>query len=260
MKYLGGKQRLGKHIAPILKTIIKNNQNYKYYLEPFCGGLGVLRNLTDIKIPIYASDYHPDLIALFQAVRDYQIDLPDFITEKDYLYYKIKVKSPNAMKAFAGFGSSFGGRYFAAFAQKYLNGKKENFCLEAKRSLLRLQPTIKNVHFSCKDYRDLTPENAIIYCDPPYQFTKFPIKYRREVKKYDKFDNSEFWTIMREWSHKNIVIISETDAPSDFISFWEREKTRSICQSQKTRYKNTSIPKKVSEKLFIHKRHLSKMK
>jgi DNA adenine methylase len=259
MKYLGGKQRLGKHIAPTLKTIINNNPKYKYYLEPFCGGLGVLRNLTDINIPIYASDYHPDLIALFQTVKDYQIDLPDFISEKQYLYYKEKVKSPNAMKGFAGFGSSFGGRYFAAFAQKYLNGKKENFCLEAKRSLLRLQPTLANVQFSCQDYRDLKPQKAIIYCDPPYQFTKFPIKYRREVKKYDKFDNQEFWKVMRHWSQKNIVIISETDAPSDFISFWERDKTRSICQSKKTRYKNTNEAKKVSEKLFIHQSNLSKI-
>ena len=61
---------------------------------------------------------------------------------------------------------------------------------------------------------------------------------------------------MREWSKNNIVIISETDAPSDFVSFWEREKTRSICQSQKTRYKNTSQPKKVSERLFIHQSNL----
>ena len=51
-----------------------------------------------------------------------------------------------------------------------------------------------------------------------------------------------FGLIMREWSKNNIVIISETDAPSDFISFWDKEKTRSICQSQKTRYKNTSQP------------------
>jgi DNA adenine methylase len=257
MKYLGGKQRLGRHIAPILKTIVKKNPKYKSYIEPFCGALGVLRNMTDIKIPIYASDYHPDLIALFQSIQQNNIQLPDFITEDEYLHYKHNIKSPNAMKGFAGFGSSFGGRFFAAFAQKYLNGKKENFCLEAKRSLLRLQPTIQSVHFSCIDYRDIKPKKAIIYCDPPYQYTKFPIKYRREVKKYDTFDNNEFWSYMREWSKNNIVIVSETDAPSDFVSFWDKEKTRSICQSQKTRYKNTSQPKKVSERLFIHKNNVS---
>ena len=45
MKYLGGKQRLGKHIAPILKDIWATYESLFYtcleaYLEPFCGSLG----------------------------------------------------------------------------------------------------------------------------------------------------------------------------------------------------------------------------
>ena len=253
MKYLGGKQRLGKHIAPILKQLIENNPKYNFYFEPFCGALGVLRNMTDINIPIYASDYHPDLIALFLAVQNNSIELPNDITEKEYLYYKHDISSPNAMKGFIGFGSSFGGRYFAAYAQKYLNGKKENFCKEAKNSLLRLQPLIENINFKCDNYTNLKPNNAFIYCDPPYQFTKFPIKYRRDVKYYDKFDNIEFWELMRKWSKNNLVIISETNAPNDFISIWEKTKTRSICQSKKTRYKNTNKTDLIKEKLFVYK-------
>ena len=252
MKYLGGKQRLGKYIAPILKDILNKNQDLTYYLEPFCGALGVLRNMTNLDIPIQANDYHPDLIALFIAVRDNKIELPNHISEETYLYYKHQVESPNAMKGFIGFGTSFGGRFFAGFAQKYLNGKKEDFCLEAKRSLTRLAPLIQHVNFTCLDYTKLKPNKALIYCDPPYQFTKFPIKYRRDVKYYDKFDNLEFWDIMRVWSKNNIVIISETDAPSDFTCLWKKEKTRSICQSKKTRYKNVSETPIVWEKLFIH--------
>ena len=38
MKYLGGKQRLGKHIAPILKELWEINTNqFQSYIEPFCG-------------------------------------------------------------------------------------------------------------------------------------------------------------------------------------------------------------------------------
>lgn len=252
MKYLGGKQRLGKHIAPVLKQIINKNTDIQYYLEPFCGGLGILRNMTDIELPIYASDYHPDLIELFISVRDKTITLPENISEKTYLYYKNEIKSPNAMKGFIGFGSSFGGRFFAGFAQKYLNGKKENFCLEAKHSLTKLAPLLSEVKFSCRNYLSYQPYQALIYCDPPYQYTKFPIKYRRDVKHYDKFDNFLFWDTMRKWSIDNIVIISETEAPPDFISIWEKKKTRSICQSKKTRYKNTKSTPIVWEKLFTH--------
>jgi len=163
------------------------------------------------------------------------------------------------MKGFIGFGISFGGRYFAGFAHKYLNGKKENFCLEAKHSLSRLQPLIKKVTFKCKDYTTYTPINAIIYCDPPYQFTKFPIKYRREVKRYDVFDNELFWEITRKWSRTNLVIISETHAPPDFVAIWEKEKQRSISQSKKTRYKNTTENNIVKEKLFVHNTLLAKI-
>ena len=49
MKYLGGKQRLGKHIAVFLKEIWNqcslNNIYFQKYLEPFCGSLGVLKEI-----------------------------------------------------------------------------------------------------------------------------------------------------------------------------------------------------------------------
>lgn len=255
MKYLGGKQRLGKHIAPILKLIIKELSSlYQIdkYIEPFCGGLGVLKNMTDIQLPIYASDYHPDLIAMWTALQQNQLILPSEISETDYLYYKTQVPSPNPMKGFIGFGSSFGGRFFAAYAQKYVHNRKENFCLEAKHSLEKVKPLISNIQFQCIDYQQLQPKNAFIYCDPPYQYTKFPIKYRRDIKKYDVFDNQLFWDIMRKWSQHNIVIISETHAPPDFIEIWKKTKLRSICQSKITRYKNTNHNPQISEKLFVY--------
>ena len=43
--------------------------------------------------------------------------------------------------------------------------------------------------FTNKEYQELTPKNMFVYCDPPYAFSKYPIKYRRATKKYDVFDN-----------------------------------------------------------------------
>jgi DNA adenine methylase len=260
MKYLGGKQRLGKHLAPVLKQLLikyKTKCGHKIveYLEPFCGSLGVLKNMTDLDIPIRANDYHPDLIQMWKEVQKNTFIYPESITEEEYLEAK-KMQSPNAYKAFVGFGMSFGGRFFGAYSQKYLNGKKEDFCKEMVNSLKKTTPLIKNVEFTNEDYLQLKPTNAFIYCDPPYSQTKYPIKYRRDTKKYDVFDNDLFWEKVREWSKKNFVVVSETTAPSDFTEIWNQTRYRSAAQSIKTRFSEKSDVASNThdvEKLFIHK-------
>jgi site-specific DNA-adenine methylase len=95
-----------------------------------------------------------------------------------------------------------------------------------------------------------------IYCDPPYAYTKFPIKYRRDVKHYDVFNNEHFWDVMREWSKNNFVVISEITAPDDFIEIWHQDRYRSAAQSTKTRFSDkskTASNTHDTEKLFIHK-------
>lgn len=246
MKYLGGKQRLGKHISPVIKSYYDEQDGY---LEPFCGSLGVLKNMTDLPTKIYANDYHPDLIKMWKEVQSKKFVYPLSISEQQYNEAKL-LKSPNAMKSFVGFGMSFGGRFFGAYSQKYLGDKKEDFCKEMTNSLKKMEPLIKNVKFTNKDYRQLEPTNLLIYCDPPYKETKYPIKYRTDIKYYDKFDNDEFWDIMRLWSINNTVIISETSAPSDFVEIWNMEMHRSAAQSKKTRNKGESEKYKV-EKLYI---------
>ena len=199
----------------------------------------------------YASDTHPDLIQLWKSVQDNTLVPPTTVSEKEYNQAKL-LKSPNALKAFIGFGLSFGGRFFAAYAPKYTNGKKENYCQAACNSVRRKREKIKNVDFKCCSYTNLKPSKLLIYCDPPYQQTNHPIKYRIGTKKYDDFDNEEFWKIMRKWSKTNIVIISETTAPDDFIEVWNKESHRSAANSLKTRYKAKNTKKFKTEKLFIH--------
>jgi len=92
MKYLGGKKRLGKHIAPILKDIWAIYESFfstslEAYLEPFCGSLGVLKNMTDIKgsgVSILANDYHPDLIQMWNEVKAGTFVCPESVSEEEY--------------------------------------------------------------------------------------------------------------------------------------------------------------------------------
>ena len=295
MKYLGGKQRLGKVIGPILRDIWMTGQSaalshtllphgFNSYVEPFCGSLGVLRIVVDTfptSATILASDYHPDLIQMWREVQAGTFEYPAetvCATEEDYLRIKA-TKLPNgdpiALKAFIGFGLGFGGRYFASFAPKYANGKKEDFLGEMTHSVKAVQSILhkglSTVTFQCLDYRNTvaaaaatttTTNSYLIYCDPPYRSTKFPIKYRRDVKHYDDFDSDEFWERMREWSTRHTVLISEMSAPEDFVEVWSMQRYRSACQSVKTRFKcsdDATTPKTEeykNEKLFVHKSRL----
>ena len=317
MKYLGGKQRLGKVIGPILHDIwttgqsaalscelINSAQSFGAYIEPFCGSLGVLRVVADTfpaSATILASDYHPDLIQMWREVQDgtFQYPAADVCsTEEDYLRIKamkLPNGAPSSLKAFVGFGLGFSGRYFASFAPKYANGKKEDFLGEMTHSVQAVQAILQKrrgppppTHggvlggapsppiFRCSDYREVvaTSEDGgssvsnLIYCDPPYRSTKFPIKYRRDVKHYDDFDSDEFWETMRAWSAKHTVLISEMSAPDDFVEVWSMQRYRSACQSTRTRFKASAlsassaslVDKSVeykNEKLFVHSSRVS---
>jgi DNA adenine methylase len=250
MKYLGGKYMLGKDISTVLLDISKEH-NLDGYMEPFCGALGVMKRMTPYFKKCYASDIHPDLILLWKDVKNNNFKPPKKCNEKDYNRIK-KLPSPNALKAFIGFGCSFGGKYFSGYAQKYTGTKNENFLQAVTNSIYKLQPVIQNVEFKCISYTLLKPKKKLIYCDPPYKSQQFPVKYRNNIKKYDIFDNNEFWNIMRLWSKDNLVIISELEAPDDFIIIFEKKKYRSISQSNKTRYKSKTTEKYSNEKLFIH--------
>jgi DNA adenine methylase len=241
MKYLGGKNNLGNEISSIIKDYWDDTLDG--YFEPFCGSLGVLKRMIDLPTTIYANDYHADLIQMWKEVQEQKLKYPQSITEEEYENAKL-LQSPNALKAFIGFGMSFGGRFFGGFCKKYVGNKKEDFCAEMRNTLKKMSPQIKEVVFTNEDYRTLKPINMLIYCDPPYKSHKHPIKYRRDTKHYDTFDNDEFWEIMRIWSENNIVIISETNAPNDFYCIWEKDICRSASKSKNTLLTNNT------EKLF----------
>ena len=245
---MGGKYKLKNKIANIMKDLIKS-EDVDGYLEPFCGA-GSILTIMNKEYECTASDYHPDLIALWKSVQDKTFTPPTEMTEELYLEIKHS-PSPSALKAFVGFGCSFGGKYFSGYADKYKNSKKENYLQEITNSINKKTHDFQGIRFDCCSYDKWDPHNMLIYCDPPYQTTKFPIKYRTSVKEYDIFDNEHFWDIMREWSKDNYVFISETSAPPDFVKVWSNPTHRSASQSDKTRYKNPSETF-TEEILFVH--------
>lgn len=221
MKYLGGKHGIGKLLAEfMLKKCPPETTNG--YIEPFCGSLGVFKNMTNKGYKKYiASDFQPDLIEMWKKIQKNTLKIPNQISEK--MYNKLKISdSPNALKAVAGFGLSFGGKYFAGYAQKWAGNSGRNFLQEFKTSIEKIKPTIqeKNVYFYNKSYDEYNPSNMLIYCDPPYKST--------EGYSTGEFDHDKFWETMRKWSKNNCVFISEENAPSDFVVVWKRQKRRTL--------------------------------
>lgn len=253
MKYLGGKHQNGRYIANILYHLASPD-DVDVYLEPFCGSLGVFKYMTNYK-KVIGSDIHPDLIKLWKEVKNDNFIPPKYkITDATWEKAR-KLKSPNATKAFVGFGCSFGGIFFIANAQKYDKQNKRDFRKEAIKSINKIKPMIqkKNIVFKNKSYDKYTPKSMLIYCDPPYiGKTKY-----HGIK---SFNHDKFWKIMRKWSKNNIVLISEEKAPKDFICIWEKKKRRTLLKTNRTKYNKMNKRFYSSEKLFMHKSLYAKYK
>lgn len=205
MRYLGGKARIAKHIIKVLNEYRNTNQ---VFVEPFVGAANIISKLDGER---HAYDNHNELIELYIALQNGWIP-PDKVSEETY--NKLKTEKDNlALKAFAGFGCSFSGKYFGGYAR---DNRGDDYCGAAKRTLLKNIKKMADVRFECKDYRELNYRNALIYCDPPYTRTT---KYTT-----GDFDSTAFWEWCRLMSKKgNTIIISEYNAPKDFKCIWSKD-------------------------------------
>ncbi len=227
MQYLGGKKRIAKQIIDFISPYLKG---VRYYLEPFVGSCAVIENINHEKR--YASDGNKYLIEMYQALQNGWIP-PRNITKEEYDYVKNHKEENLPLTAFVGIGCSYSAKWFGGYSK---NNTGRNYALNAHNTLLAQLPKIKNIVFKYKDYQECEPNNALVYCDPPYaNTTKYDL--------FNGFDSNEFWNKVREWSKNNIVFVSEYQAPEDFETVLEIE-TRTDMRSKE----NKMIPR--IEKLF----------
>ena len=222
MKYVGSKNRISKYIVPILQDCIDKNSIEIYY-EPFVGGANLIDKIH-CKERI-GNDIHPQLIAMFNELQK-GWQPPSHISEEEYNKVREnKELYPDYYVGFVGFNSTFGAKYFGGYARGFKADKitPRDISNEAYRNLMKQMPQIMDVSFLCSDYKynkycDL--QNALIYCDPPYQDTT---KYAT-----DTFDHDEFWNWCRKMSQHNKVFVSEYNAPDDFDCIWYKQVTTSL--------------------------------
>ena len=228
MQYLGGKSKIRKEIASVIRDYREKDQTY---VEPFVGGAWVLQEIDGRR---EASDGNPYLITMYQELQK-GWEPPSFISESLYHQYRISPKIDDPLTAFIGFGCSFAGKWFGGYAR---SSGKPCYAGTTKRSLEKQLPYIKDVSFSHTLFQDISKKDSIIYCDPPYIDTT-PYGY------FSSFPHEEFWNKVRSWvAEGNTCLISEYQAPNDFVCVREMV-------SQMGMTVENSRQKRI-EKLFIH--------
>jgi DNA adenine methylase len=218
MQYFGGKGRFYKQINLFLDPITKERPFY----DVFVGGLWITFSTTNPSIRI-AADANEALITLYQELQRGWIP-PDTISKDEYLILKSKNDSKNPLTAFAGFGCSFGGKWF----DTYQKSGKRNYALNAKRTLLKQISACKNVQFKHTDYHetfDTSLLGSVLYCDPPYTGCA-------PYKAVGPFNSDEFWTTVRKFSKTRDIFVSEYSAPEDFNCVWQLEVTSCIAPTK----------------------------
>ncbi len=246
MKYMGSKSRIKKEILPIIQKVIDDN-NITMYIEPFAGGCNVIDSIK-CKTRI-ANDLSTPLIELWKAIQRGE-NLPQAVPKE--LYDDVRsnqdgIKYPMWYVGAIGYLASYNGRYFdGGYAKEGIEkGRVRNYYNEAKNNILSQKELISDVIFTNKDYKQMKQiKGSLIYCDIPYENTK-----QYNISK--NFDYEVFWNWVRDFSKDNIVIVSELQAPNDFVCIWEKSVLRSIKSTDKSR---------ANEKMFVHKSLVEKIK
>lgn len=242
MKYMGSKSRLAKDLSPIL---IKNLSEERWYVEPFAGGMNMMCNINHPKR--IASDKNNYLIAMWRFLVWYNFDFPKKISKESYSHYRNIFNqrgfkgdgdmSDEAMIGWIGYMGSFNGRFYdGGYSGHNVNGR--DYIGEQIRNTLSQINELKDVVFACGSYNTLAiPDNSVIYCDPPYKGTK-------QYSTSKGFDHNVFWQWCRNKTKEgNDVLVSEYQAPTDFVCIWQKQITNSM---------NTKNTYKPIEKLFVH--------
>lgn len=229
---MGGKQRLVKHIAPIINSVIGSRP----FVSPFVGG-GSIEAAVTAKSK-HCNDANPYLIAMYNKCKAHGTDwLPSDFSEDEYKALRADKEGDPALAGFVVFACCFAGKFF----QGYARGGGFNYADNGKRGLAKRFDGLKDATFSHGCYSALTiPEDALIYCDPPYAKTTG----------YAGAKDIGFCSVaFHDWARTQvakgcIVLISEIESEPDFIPIWSRPFTRGL----RSNGKNV----KSSESLFVH--------
>jgi DNA adenine methylase len=212
MRYMGGKTRIAKQLAEVIDQYRQPGQ---LVWDAFCGGLSVSVALSK-NGPVLSSDACAPLISLYKAVQN-GWEPPAEVSKETYLAAKT-LPDTDPMKAFCGFGCSFGGKWFAGYAKGF-NGPLTYPQLAARNVKSNVS---KCSSFDCIDFNITVagPCDFIFYLDPPYSGTT-------GYSGVKKFDHNAFVSTIASWSRYTSLFVSEYSLPIGTV-VWERASTGTL--------------------------------
>lgn len=210
MQYLGGKSRIAKQLAEVID---RHRQPGQLVWDAFCGGLSMSVALSK-NGPVWSTDANAALISLYRAVQN-GWDPPTEVSKETWQAAKA-LPDTDPMKAFCGFGCSFGGKWFGGFS-----APRPGSGWSAAGQGRVLRRDCANGAFALVDFLSVQPQpcEAILYLDPPYAGTTG----------YDgalPFDSEAFVQRVREWSRWTHVFVSEYSFPIGECVFERTSKTK----------------------------------
>lgn len=216
MKYVGSKNRLAKDLIPIIQPYVDNSVGY---LEPFVGGGNLIDKIKSNNK--YGSDINKYLIALLQKVQTDISDIPDHISEEEYI--KVKNNKDNYddwYVGLVGFCATFSAKWFGGYARSFkADGiTPRDLPNEAIRNLKQQSKMLQGIMFKCCPYDNINKDikNFTIYCDPPYRSSTKA--YANKDFNYNNFYN---WCI--DMAYNNTVLVSEYNINDDrFECIWSK--------------------------------------
>ena len=207
MNYQGGKHRQSKIISNHINMVKTTN----HYCEPFCGALSVACRVDD-RFELLLSDNNKALITMWSFLFNNEIALPH-ISESDYNALKYLKDFDNWLTAYAGFGLSFGGKWFGGYARGDgdYNGALQR-SIKRKIAALKSKKSVSFMNCDCDDL--IIKHKSVVYLDPPYVG-------RTKVGGFSRDDLNVFELGERLVDDGHIVLITEFRQGGDFVPLHE---------------------------------------
>jgi DNA adenine methylase len=235
MQYFGGKAgTVGKRHAELCSRLLTPSCTF---VDMFCGSMNVIRH---VKHPYrMAIDGNHALINMWTRAQHGWIP-PKTLSAEDYYHLKDVQDPTNPLTAFAGFGCSFGGKWFGGYAK---DRPQQRYAECAANQIVAKVKDLQDVAIRYYDYRTLVPgaleSGTVIYCDPPYAGTT-------QYGAMPHFNPEEFWRWCRGHVDAGVhVIVSEYTAPLDWLCV---EETKAIQGGRLVPGKTPRV-----DRLFIHR-------
>lgn len=219
---MGGKTQVARHLV---QAILDDGAPRDRWFEPFVGGGNVLERAVPFFDRSAGMDTHRDLILMWQALSAGWLP-PEFVSRGEYT--ALRNAPSSALRGFAGFGASFGGKWFGGYAvskidakHKYAEECRAAYHVAARQGALFQKYGTRFVHGAFGSYEP--PPGTTVYCDPPYRGTT---GYTT-----GEFDHATFYRTLKEWAARgNAVYVSEYSDPVDvpFRTVWQRTKRNTL--------------------------------